>query len=526
MKLKLALFLAFFLCICSMSWSQSIGGGGNSCVGSSASYYLQASSCSSYYWYVSGGTQNIDYQIMSSTNTAQQFVVKWLKARIGLRINCNYSCGTGSGTASTSEFSTYTVPNAIAADQAICSGQSTSIPISTNNGATGTTYSWTVTQSNVTGATSGNGSTISQYLTATTNTSGTATYRVTPVANSCQGPAIFVTATVKPVPTVSVSPSESQSICSGIAVTLTATNPNSISGTAFEWTAQQNNVIGASNTTGNSITQNLTATKNYAGNVLYTITASANGCSSYTSRFVTVKPIPTFTVLDETTICSGQTTWINISQPNGVSGTTYSWTSTSSNVSGASSGTGVPIQQKLDATTSANGTASYTITATADGCSSSKTSNAIVKPVPVASISPASQEICSGQQTGFSISNANGVAGTAFSWTVSQSNVTGASGNSGNSIAQTLSTTSNVIGTATYTVTASANGCSSSTSAVATVKRVPTASASNQTICSGRHALYQLLIPTMLVELHLAGLQLKVMQLGLPLEAGRSFNKR
>src|SRR5687767_11291859 len=83
MKFKIALSLTFLLCMSTVSFSQSIGGGGSYCVNSNSSFFLQAPPCSSYSWYISGGTQNVDYQIISSSSS-QQFVVKWLTARSGL----------------------------------------------------------------------------------------------------------------------------------------------------------------------------------------------------------------------------------------------------------------------------------------------------------------------------------------------------------------------------------------------------------------------------------------------------------
>jgi hypothetical protein len=65
------------------------------------------------------------------------------------------------------------LPDVVAAPNAetICSGATTNINLSTSNGVAGATYSWTVVQSNVSGATAGFGTSINQTLTATTSVS-------------------------------------------------------------------------------------------------------------------------------------------------------------------------------------------------------------------------------------------------------------------------------------------------------------------------------------------------------------------
>jgi hypothetical protein len=82
-----------------------------------------------------------------------------------------------------------------------------------------------------------------------------------------------------------------------------------------------------------------------------------------------------------------------------------------------------------------------------------------VRPIATATATPPNQTIASGNTTSISLSS--NVSGTTFSWTVSQRGVTGASGGSGATIAQTLTATGNTSGTATYTITpASLSGCS------------------------------------------------------------------
>jgi 20S proteasome alpha/beta subunit len=84
---------------------------------------------------------------------------------------------------------------AIPASQTISTGQTTSITLTST--AVGTTFSWTVIQTNLTGATIGTGNTINQTLTNTGVTSGTAIYTITPQLGSCLGTPIKLTINVE-----------------------------------------------------------------------------------------------------------------------------------------------------------------------------------------------------------------------------------------------------------------------------------------------------------------------------------------
>lgn len=82
-----------------------------------------------------------------------------------------------------------------------CSEETTAITLLSN--AVGTTFSWTVTATNVTGATDGSGAAIAQML-STNGVSGTVTYTVVPVNNGCSGTplSIVVNVAAKPVPQI------------------------------------------------------------------------------------------------------------------------------------------------------------------------------------------------------------------------------------------------------------------------------------------------------------------------------------
>jgi gliding motility-associated-like protein len=345
------------------------------------------------------------------------------------------------------------VVTATPTSQTICSGAAPSIALTSN--VTGTTFSWTVVQSGVTGATNGSGASIAQTLSATGTTAGTATYTVTPTANGCPGVPIEVVITVNPTPIVTATPT-SQIICSGATTAIDLTS--NVTGTTFSWTVVQTGVTGATDASGATINQTLTTTGTTAGTATYTITPTANGCPGAPIQvIITVNPTPVVTATPTSqTICSG--TAPSIALTSNVTGTTFSWTVVQSSVTGATNGSGASIAQTLTATGTTAGTATYTITPTANGCPGTPINVVItVNPIPVVTATPTSQTICSG--TAPSIALTSNVAGTTFSWTVAQTDVIGATNGTGTSITETLTTTGTTTGTATYTITPTANGC-------------------------------------------------------------------
>ncbi|MES2593037.1 MAG: PKD-like domain-containing protein [Bacteroidota bacterium] len=295
--------------------------------------------------------------------------------------------------------------------QTICSGTATSIAL--NSFTPGTSFSWTVTQSGVTGATPNNGATIAQTLTATGTSAGTATYTVTPTAAGCVGNPITVIVTVDPIPVATATPT-AQTICSGTASSIVLTS--TVSGSTFSWTTVQTAVTGASNSSGLTIAQTLTATGPTSGSVVYTVTPSANSCSGAPITVtVTVDPKPVVTATPALkTICSGSNTSIALSS--NVSGTSFNWTVSSTGVSGGLTGNGANITDVLTTTGAVAGTAVYTVTPTANNCAGDTIHVTItVNPMDDASFSYSASTYC---QTGNDTSaTVTGLPGGIFSST-------------------------------------------------------------------------------------------------------------
>jgi hypothetical protein len=84
--------------------------------------------------------------------------------------------------------------------QNIISGESVNISLSSPTA--GTTFSWTAIQTNVEGASSGTGNTISQTLLNGNGAVGTVVYTITPILSDCTGIPINVTVTVQSEPPV------------------------------------------------------------------------------------------------------------------------------------------------------------------------------------------------------------------------------------------------------------------------------------------------------------------------------------
>jgi len=80
--------------------------------------------------------------------------------------------------------------------QTIDTGTSTAIALS--GSIPGTTFTWTVVQSGVTGASSGSGNSINQTLSVAGQDAGTVTYSITPLSGGISGSVTPVTITVNP----------------------------------------------------------------------------------------------------------------------------------------------------------------------------------------------------------------------------------------------------------------------------------------------------------------------------------------
>jgi hypothetical protein len=322
----------------------------------------------------------------------------------------------------------------------------------------------------------------SSTIAHTTATAGTFTYNLVSVAYqsepACSNP-ISGSATVTVYPTPTVNAIADQTFCAS-ANTLVTVPTGPVNGTTFTWT-NSNTAIGLA-ASGYGNVPSFTATNATLNPISGTITIipTANGCLGTPLNYrVTVNPTPRATISGGTTVCQNSTSpLVTFTNPTALAiSVTYDISGTlQSPVSVTGNGTAT-----VSVPTTSSGTYNYRLVSVAfqsdpnclTGLSGSTTF--IVNPQPVAAAVPASQAICSANAMN-PILLSSGAPNTNFSWTVAQSNATGASAGNGTSISQTLSATTPAPGLVVYTITPTANGCpGTQITASVTVNPIPVA---------------------------------------------------
>ncbi len=304
------------------------------------------------------------------------------------------------------------IPTISPANVTICNGQSTTL---TANG--GISYLWSNTATT-------SGITVSPLITTT--------YTITVTdANNCSS-STSRTVNVNPNPIPAINPA-SVTICNGNSTTLTATG-----GTNYLWS-------NAANTVSITVTPSITTT--------YTVSViDVNTCSASTSATVIVNSNPIAAVNPATiAICNGNNTTLTAS-----GGVSYLWSNSANSAN-------ISVSPTV--------TTTYTVTVTdANACTASTTATVTVNSLPVASVSPATVAICSGNNTTVTASG-----GTSYLW----SNTA----NTANIIVSPVATT-------TYTVTVTdVNSCSATSSVTVTVNNNPVGAINPSaiSICSGNN---------------------------------------
>lgn len=201
--------------------------------------------------------------------------------------------------------------------------------------------------------------------------------------------------------------------------------------------------------------------KNTPGSYSYNANISFNGCTaSSNTATVDIEAVPNATRTPATqTVCSGAAiTDINVSSPNDATAS-LTWTRDHSEITGiAMSGSG-DITGTLNNTTAAPVTVTFTITPNGTGsqaCAGTPvTATVTVNPIPLASVSPSSQNACSGSAINPLIFlTTNGVAGTTFAWTRDNTSAATGIGASGTAFVSGTLTNASSATTVTFYVTA------------------------------------------------------------------------
>ncbi|MFN6091012.1 MAG: PKD-like domain-containing protein, partial [Bacteroidota bacterium] len=214
----------------------------------------------------------------------------------------------------------------------LCSNSTTTITITPT--VSGSTYTWTVVSNGVSGATNNSiptsTTTISDILTNSTTTQGTATYIVSVSANGCPGDTDTIVVTVQPVPQVTFS-LPNQVLCDG-STTAAVTLNSAVSNVVYSWTLNANGITGFTTSSGAgtipSETIYLPANSTNIVTATYAAHASIGGCPGPDSFYnITLYPIPSVTGSQQQIMCSdtlsAAVTWTN--NLNSALGVTYNW---------------------------------------------------------------------------------------------------------------------------------------------------------------------------------------------------------
>jgi hypothetical protein len=286
-------------------------------------------------------------------------------------------------------------------------------------------------------------------------------YSLQVIQGGCTSATALAPVVVYPLPEIWSTGSNSP-LCVGAQLILSAVsnNPNA----TFIWRGPNGFVF--------SDVSNITIRNNVkqedAG--LYTVTAILNGCSSEAVEIpVAVRntPLPP-TISGNTRFCEGET--LNL-LARGAMGSTFIWTGPNGYTS-----TGAIATRSLQSTVEGG---TYQVRAVVNGCTSQTAGiNVLVLPAPAAPrVSPQAQNRCIGEQAVFSASHTGMVS---YLW--EGPNGFSATG----SVMQRLITTPQDEGV--YTVTAVANGCSSSANATLVVNHPPNGfnASANSPLCVGQ----------------------------------------
>ncbi len=323
----------------------------------------------------------------------------------------------------------------------------------------GETYTWTssVTSGVITGLTNSavpGLTAITETLVNTQTTAGTVTYNVT----TSRATTFTLIVTVNPEASLANAGAFVTPICSAISQNYLATS--NIPGTNIIWTRVAQ--AGISNPTNvGSFLVNETLINNTTGPItvpyVFTLT-TGSGCVSKATINDVVNPTPSLSsTLNPPAICSQNL--FTYSPSSNTAGAIFAW-SRSPQVGISNpivSGTGA-INENLINTTNATINVTYVFNSTSSGCSSPQQVVVAVHPTPTI----ANQSITVCNNGSFIISPANAPVGTQYTWALPTfpAGISGAtSGTLANNVNQTLSNSSGVPATGTYTITPIIAGC-------------------------------------------------------------------
>ena len=353
-------------------------------------------------------------------------------------------------------------------DIGVCAGQS--VTLAGTFGGAASSATWT----------SANGGTFSNLSSLTSTytpsiTSGSVVLTLTTNAPGGPCPAASSSMSVIVVAPPVANAGNNVSVCSGSTVQIGTAKQN---GYTYSWSPS----TGLNKA--NIATPTVSLTNNTASIIAqtYTLLVSATGCSDTAQVTVSVYPAATANAGPTLNICAGGT--INLNGSIGGAATSATWSS-ASGVFGQADSLSTTFKPNIS---SGNAVVTLTTNQPTGPCpAAAATLNVTVNPVPVVTLTPSIQTICSGMGTQSILLKSN-MVGTNFSWTGSSPNgVTGYTRTGAASAipSQTLSDTSS--GVVVYTITPTASGCAGlPVNDTVFVNPAPVADQPlPQTICSG-----------------------------------------
>jgi gliding motility-associated-like protein len=350
-----------------------------------------------------------------------------------------------------------------ASSATICNGGTLSIPLT---GSSASTFSWIAANNpNTTGEsiTTQTGSPLSNTITNNTTALQTVTYTVTPTATtgSCLG--VPQTVLVNVNPSVTMTSSNSATICTGGTVSIPLTSNVSSN---FSWVAANNaNTSGESISpqTANPLSNTITSISASQQTITYTVTptSSAGNCvGAPQTVIVKVNPLPTVTSSNSATVCNG----VAVNLPlTGSPASTFSWIATDNpNTTGESTTpqNGNPLNDIITDTTTSLQTVTYMVTptSTAGSCvGTPQTVTITVSPSPTMT-NPNGATICSGTTVNIPLTSN---FASPYTWVAADNpNTTGESTvlQNGSPLNNTITNTSTSLQSVIYTVTPTSSG--------------------------------------------------------------------
>lgn len=381
-------------------------------------------------WYAVNGTRTYNYRI--------PYTVKLRDTLYGWTIGC--------GDQTTSTLTASPRPPVAASNSPLCNGATIRLTADT---IPGVTYYWT--------GPNGFSSTLQNPTIPGAAVSMIGNYSVVAVIGQCSS--LVATTSVNVITTPSAT--NNGPLCAGQTLNLSVTN---ISGAVYAWTGPNgfSSALQAPVKTGTTV----------ADSGIYSVTVTLAGCGTigpYTTSAIVNRVPNTPTVTNNGPLCVGNN--LNLTS-SAYAGGTYSWTGPNGFTSSQQNPT-IPVVLNSYA-------GSYTVTITANGCTSGAGSTTVtINNVPGTPTAGNNGPLCGGQSLSLT---ATAIAGATYSW----SGPNGFTSTSQNPTRSPITTAD----AGNYSVIATVNGCPSQAGvtyvAITTLTPTPVA-ASNGPLCPGQN---------------------------------------